>query len=1268
MAKPDKAELKKQGEILKQIIAQGRKKTLNFALLQGKDQMYLVTHLKKNPVMLRKEAKKEGGGPKGVTGTFNVEGKNLIFSVEEEPPGPFPKLTKKHFMTRGIPIRVTFKLPNGTVIDDGEPSEDTVSDGEEHGSDDKALAEQEALGASVMGMFNNLQSELEEKMSKAGDDMRATFENLSDQFHQSHIGKQFEESAAHLSELQKKLSEFIEETAEDISDQISGPLALPSEIQKKIDAIIAIGVTEAEIRQKSAEENIKKLVANVVAGVSEAKDNLAELLKPATDKIAEMIATYRKLEAAKDRLKTMDLSDDQTTDLARLALEHPKSFDAAVSALKAMDTNFGDLDATPSGIADLLKKQAEAAALTKVEYDKYSALLDKKDKAFDALEAAKKTQAEAAKKVSATESALVKLKAKLPEDLSKLTPVQKSALAKVLKILQDNKKLYETISADVTAKDAVHKTAEGLMSAQGKIYGGLSDKQNVASKALYAAQVKKKMLDSLSVGALSPDSKNPLKDEDVAKILAALEADTGLGSIALDLVETSKNKEHIAKGAGMLVAGIGNGFKDKDGNSYGDKYTCANYARNALKMGNALGPGYFDNLDGFIDKGGLNKTTTLSYNLSPKKKLEQERAKYIGSAMLGADGKIDTKSQQATDAMDMVNFHPELLANATPGMNMHFAKMAKTMDDPAHKQKCQDALDGITTAPTEDTGRNLIAKATGKAPADVTADDIKNSVMSAMFTPLDQGPVGSCFATAPARNVRAKDPARAMKDMAQIATKGIFTTAQGLDIKAVRTSLGTSAADEKLNKLPADDNPLMRSWEYTIATAGAQSAKSTERWNLDDQLWTTGKDAGPGVQNLNALKPIIGANEWKKVEPKLKALIHKSLTFRYNSTSETGDSADGKSDKGNFEILNKSKFPPKGIIITKENFIKIITALAIDAAGAKSDADLSKKISDHCSSQGFIDSICLWIKGTGGDEDDTRLPWELAAGGFDAPMIFALEGGDPKTKDILGENKKEGKPGHQSQGARTEKIVTALLKNFIGQSPDVDMVTISTGGIHVFEGLPQHPSLEKLKEGGDLAAALEKHLLGPARKLAAKEIDAKTVGVLFDRQIDSYGKNWLHDNVYLEDDEKGAELLAEAQKNRPDEGMTPKKLKEIVDAALKPLIDYQTKFIADKWKADKIAKSEAVSDEDYAKKLKARQKSAESSKAKVFDNTLINTLDPPEFVVADSNWGGPNGHTYFVVIADPVSGQPKLFERVEPSGDLAAMDDEWADTSWKATK
>lgn len=107
MGKPDKATLKKEGLELKSVVATARKKTLNFAILQGKDGMVLETDFKKPPSFLRKLAKKNGGGPKGMQGTLRVEGKTLVFSVEEEAPSVFSKLIRTHFAQRGQTMGVS---------------------------------------------------------------------------------------------------------------------------------------------------------------------------------------------------------------------------------------------------------------------------------------------------------------------------------------------------------------------------------------------------------------------------------------------------------------------------------------------------------------------------------------------------------------------------------------------------------------------------------------------------------------------------------------------------------------------------------------------------------------------------------------------------------------------------------------------------------------------------------------------------------------------------------------------------------------------------------------------------------------------------------------------------------------------------------------------------------------------------------------------------------------------------------------------------------
>ncbi|MBL4806965.1 MAG: hypothetical protein JKY31_06700 [Rhodobacteraceae bacterium] len=1280
MAKLDKAELKKQGLVLKETIAQARKKTLNFALLQGKDQMYLVTHLKRNTAMLRKEAKAAGGGPKAAMGTLNVEGKNLIFSVEEEPPGPFPKLTKKHFMTRGIAVRVTFKLPNGKVVDDGEPAEDALQSAPPPVDEPAEGSEQsdvdEGYGASIMNIFSNLKSDLDQKLAQAGDDAKSMFQDMSDKFNELHSAEKFDEAAAHLEVLKKQVADFM-------ATPTSAP-QMPEGMQNKINEIIARGLKAADIIEKNFDENVRQLTDNINAGIDGAGEFLTGLAKPITDKIEEIRAEQARLEAelkakeaaieagikaAKEQLKDMDLSEAQADGLARLSLEHPKSFEAALQALKTMDTKYGDLVTTPEGIAKIAKDLADAKALASAERKKFNALDDKEAAALLELFNAEVAEKEAREAVAKVSAALVVLKAKLPSDLPTLTPPQRAALAKVADMLQAKKAIYDAAVVVSKEKDVLHIAADTAASDQSIILGQVEATVAPVEELSAAIALKKQMLDSVEVGALSPNAPNPMSDEDVAKILAAVNADPRLGKTALDLLEASKDKGNIAKGAGMLVDGMANEFKDKAGVPYGDDRKRALYARKALQMGAAMGGSYFDDMKGFIDDGGLNQSVPADIESGYSvKKLEQSRAKFVGNAMIGADGVVDTSSQQAKDALATMNFHPGVIRRGMPEMNRHFAKMAETMQDPAHKQKIQDVMDGISTAPTETTGQSLVALSVGKSPRDLTADDTKSAVMSAMFTPLNQGPVGSCFATGPARSLRNKNPAKAMQGMAEIATTGIFTTEQNQPIRAVSVNAGTSEADKKANKLPLNDNMLMRSWEYTIATAGAQLANSYEQRQLKTQLWSTDSSADPDGKNLNALGTIIPADKWPEVKVKLQAEIKAQLVFRYNATSDIKGSADGSSTQGNFEIYYKDG----GKTITdKAEFIDVITKLALKAAEVEADSEIGRKIVAHCKSTAFIDSVCLWEKGTGGNKDKIRPPWKLPGGGLDAPMVKVLEGGNPSTVNIVSDNPDFSFLGfgRKSQGERTTMVMAALLTNFESQTPETDMVSISTSGIHTFGGLPNHPSLDKLKEGDDLAAALKKHLLDPGEALAKKEMDARTVSSLFDRQIDAIGQQYLfHNGPQVREETAGYALIVTAQAMRPTEPMIPKKLKGLIDKALAPIEAYISTAGADKWKKDQIAGGVTPSTEDYKKELEKAKEAAKKVMDDMFSNNAINTLGSPEFVIADTNWGDGRSHIYFVIIPDPVTGEPKMFQRSEPDGKLSALPDNWLDTNWTVTQ
>ena len=266
-----------------------------------------------------------------------------------------------------------------------------------------------------------------------------------------------------------------------------------------------------------------------------------------------------------------------------------------------------------------------------------------------------------------------------------------------------------------------------------------------------------------------------------------------------------------------------------------------------------------------------------------------------------------------------------------------------------------------------------------------------------------------------------------------------------------------------------------------------------------------------------------------------------------------------------------------------------------------------------------------------------------------------LNGGDPQDNPITDVN-----TTGETRGERTKKVMTALLTKFKTEDENSSMIDLRTTGIHAFTGLPNHPSLDKLKEGDDPAAAIEKHLLEPGRKMAETTLSTGKTAVLFDRQVEDMS-TW---SLY----EDGEDMLAEIRKKRPTEGMTPKELKEHIDEVSKDLKAYIAKCRADKWKKDKEADGETVSDEDLEKRIAKVKGWADGWSDSAFTNTMVDALDPPEFVVADTNWGDKGSHTFFVVIPDPVTGEPRMFKKDEPSGELRDLDEDWTDTNWQVTE
>src|SRR5262245_20748587 len=99
--------------------------------------------------------------------------------------------------------------------------------------------------------------------------------------------------------------------------------------------------------------------------------------------------------------------------------------------------------------------------------------------------------------------------------------------------------------------------------------------------------------------------------------------------------------------------------------------------------------------------------------------------------------------------------------------------------------------------------------------------------MSAVLTQFNQGQVGSCFATAPCRNLHDSKPEVYVQHLTQMVTTGELNLPNGGTRMPVVT------------KVPPVENALQGTYQYTVATMGSRVANSYEKEKLSKVLFGT---------------------------------------------------------------------------------------------------------------------------------------------------------------------------------------------------------------------------------------------------------------------------------------------------------------------------------------------------------------------------------------------------------------------------------------------
>lgn len=1025
-------------------------------------------------------------------------------------------------------------------------------------------------------------------------------------------------------------------------------------VEKVVDKVTE---TVGEVRETltSSPEELKQRAGLEALGLSvEQRNELMEKLK--TDpKAIEKLKT--------ERMTAAGVPVDQQAALLKMSDDNPKAFAAALASLGSMQKD-GAVDISPAAtqksLEDLETARKETAAKQKLA-DEAARKLGEANTAYGT---ASKAATDARGKADLAARAIEDLKNRIG-DPAKLTPEQRKQLGEESrKLINENELAKAALAKAIEAEKQASMDYADASDKNGKAQDvldkakGAQDKQQAA---VDAKDGKKALLEAMTFGPLSGSGK--MSDEDKAKFADAFGKNAKVAGGMLSMTGSAKNPAALAANVGMLADTASGGFAAPDGGRLDLPQDQLNaMALNAARMGDEAGGDYFKNFGAYLKSGKqLDPDPTGGMDgplddpaeeTKRKNRVSLARSQAMSGAAVKNDGTVDFNSDAARAQMDQMMFHPGSLKTFTPQMNMKMAETKALFEDPATKDRANQTIKDTKlpgpTAPGRNAAMTLVAGTTGKPKGGLTDNDARASVLGAMMTPLSQGPVGSCFSTAPVRGIRETDPMRAMDEYSKIARTGQYTAQSG-DVYPANTHL------------PEGENPLMRSFEYSVATAAADITNSVEKERLDYGLFSSAGDP----DNLMGIKGIVGDSAWDDtwdasagdwdpgVGNKLDRALKTQLTFEYNAGPQVGGpmggGGDGHSTDGAYEIMYKGK-----ALTTQAKFIEAIKEIALAAAGETAGTVTGDAIIDHVTKQEFVDSILA--SNTKGDYS----PWKLESGGFENQTQQVLHGGTPTINDFLA--KTPAPPPPVTEGTRTKAVLGAIMGANGGMTGKMGLVsTRGENANHAFNALPDHPS-QGIIAPPDTDTKIQTELVDKGTAIATKKLPVGQAVSMFEEQI----RAQIEGKPDAERD-----LLLKALKNRPTTEMTPREIEAKVLTEMRTYRDASATRQANDWiktEDDRRKKDgeTALTNTQKGNVLAWFKNNIEDGIKDSMLNRMMNDLAPPQVVVADSNWGGPEEQTYFVAMPDPRTGELKMWKKDMPGGKMTALGKNWADSKWAA--
>ncbi len=311
-------------EDISKIINNARKRPYNFACLLGKEEPVLVVHRRKPASILIKQAKSEGASARGGWGTLRVEGKVVVLTCEEDPPGTLARGLKLYMRKRGTNMGVKIVSPAGETT---EPEEDVEVASQAPSSQEEPSAEP-VQADNVVDPSADLLAEFEAQKARLGDNPPAgpakKFTQLEAALNAA-IGATDFGKAGKIVLMAKKLGS----TLPDIQTQPLSPEALTAECKMVSKVVEALPDSSRASIESKLISCIEMLNNDDLAGASKAMKTLQD------DVIAAALPSESMPEAQRSAIEAIDprLLDSQIT-ASGISEWNRDKLDAAIEAMR----------------------------------------------------------------------------------------------------------------------------------------------------------------------------------------------------------------------------------------------------------------------------------------------------------------------------------------------------------------------------------------------------------------------------------------------------------------------------------------------------------------------------------------------------------------------------------------------------------------------------------------------------------------------------------------------------------------------------------------------------------------------------------------------------------------------------------------------------------------------------------------------------------------------------------------------------------------------